>query len=69
MDLPESETWRFHEEEVTEKLGAYKTANGKFGRERGYLGIFLNTTLREQGYAREQLACAAAAATSQGSRK
>ena len=29
VDLSESESWSFHEEEVTEKLVAYKTATGK----------------------------------------
>ena len=31
VDLSESETWCFHEEEVTERLVAYKTATWKIG--------------------------------------
>ena len=31
VDLSESETWSFHEEEVTEKPRAYKTDTGKLG--------------------------------------
>ena len=29
VDLSESETWSLHQEEVTERLAAFKTATGK----------------------------------------